>query len=104
MVPILKKKQLDPPRPMPLETAPADPPARAAIENLTIHLPLGEPSPIDRGLHVDVQLWEAQQRLAFRRLRAGLQDGRATLANGAVVKTGADCIRWLLDQVAQVAG
>jgi hypothetical protein len=50
--------------------------------------------------HVDVHL-SVTQAAALRRVFDGLQARAVRLENGRFVQTGADAVRWILEQVAE---
>lgn len=84
------------------EAAPQQPesPLPASI---TIEVPLG---PLDKGFlsrHVEARLTTETQRTAMRRLTNGLRQAGEKLADGKPVKTHADAVRWLLEQVVSSA-
>lgn len=54
--------------------------------------------------HVDVQLDCTRQRRGLRRLWIGLVELRAVLADGRPVKSHADAVRWLCEQLETEAG
>ena len=70
-------------------------------ELMTVRAPLGEIKPDSHvSRHVDSRL-TAAQGLALKRLVAGLDASHARLANGRPVVTGAEAMRWLLEQIGE---
>lgn len=94
----LPLEEVDPPAPAPPAKA-VEPPREPGVL-LSLLLPLGKASPgayVKR--HTDVQLSLAQAQ-TMKCLLEGLQDKGARLANERRVTTYADCVRYLLEQIA----
>lgn len=92
----------------PRKTATAADQALAAAQqgphnvSMSTPLPLG-PIPPEGYLPdvVSVRFLTLRERRAFKRLMVGLTASKAKLATGQPVLSGADAVRWLLDQVAE---
>jgi hypothetical protein len=71
---------------------------------VTLTIPLADPpdSQVHRisAWHVDCQFRDAPSRTAFRQVQEGLLKTGVRLADGRPVITGADSIRWLIQQIA----
>ena len=48
--------------------------------------------------------WEIRQRQGMARLRGGLERSGEKLANGKKIKSNADAVRWLLEQIEREEG
>lgn len=89
----------EPPTP-PAETPPPKPVAvvQRRIETVAVSMPLGEIGPGYRSTHVQAFLDTAQAE-TMQRLVVGLRDRRATTANHREIRSAADAVRWLLEQM-----
>jgi hypothetical protein len=90
------------PRPSPSPTAPSPNYEERAdgVRVCQCTLPLGPPARGYLNQHVDVQL-TPPQATALKSLLAGLDHTGLRLGTGRRPATGADAIRWLLDQIAR---
>jgi len=72
----------------------------------TLTIPLAEAADTQvyriNAWHVDCQFRDAPTRAAFNRLRTGLDQSGARLGDGRRVISGADAVRWLMEQIAKV--
>ena len=71
------------------------------LRSVTIEIPLA----VDAGngylsRHVDVGRLSAVQKTSLRRLTLGLVAAEERLENGVPVRTNADAVRWVLEQLA----
>lgn len=70
-------------------------------ETVTIVAPLGSyPLAAYVARRCDVQQLTEPQRSVLKRLARGLSDSGATLANGKVIRSESDAIKWLLEGLA----
>lgn len=84
---------------LPAIDEPVETPAAAAAAVARVDLPLGEVPPgVFVSRHVEVQLSREQAR-AMRRLYEGLMNTNARLASGRRVKSPADAVRFILEQL-----
>ena len=78
--------------------------AQKTLACVTLTLPLAEPPDTQvhriNAWHVDCQFRDAETRNAFRQFQAGLDVSGVRLADGRRVVSGADAIRWLVQQIA----
>ena len=94
----------DPASPLPAASRePLDLPGSGKIECVRLTIPLADPPDTQvhrvNAWHVDCQFRENETRLAFRQIQEGLYRSQARLADGRPVVSGADVIRWLVQQV-----
>jgi hypothetical protein len=68
------------------------------VETMELAVPLGEIGPGYCSPHVQVFL-DASQAETMQRLVVGLRDRRETTTNGREVRSAADAVRWLLEQI-----
>lgn len=90
---------LDPPTPHPLPVAVIE----RRIETVTIAIPLGEIGPGHTPQHVEAWL-KPHQSSALQELVVALRDKRATMGDRREIRTAADAIRWMLEQIAVKRG
>jgi hypothetical protein len=70
-----------------------------------IEIPLAvPPEAAYRSRHVDVSTLSAMQSEALKHVTQALQAGGIRLRSGRYVTTGADAIRYILDQIGEEAG
>ena len=90
---------IDPPTPHPHPVAVLE----RRIETVTIAVPLGEIGPGHTPQHVQTWL-KPHQAAALQELVVALRDKRATMGDRREIRTAADAIRWMLEQIAVKRG
>ena len=83
------------------EVAAPSPPVQVIerrIETVTVKIPLGEPPHRFDQLHIEGWL-RRDEAHTFARLRQALWDQGARTAEGREVKSSADILRWLMEQI-----
>lgn len=86
--------------PSPAEQPPEKPVAviQRRIQTAIVRVPLGEIGPGYRSRHIETYLTPDQTE-TMQRLVVALRDRRTTTANGREIRSAADAVRWLLEQI-----